>query len=321
MKALVLNNINQKLDYQEVAIPKTEEGSALVQLKAAALNHRDVWIQKGQYAGIKFPTILGSDGVGLYEGREVILCPSINWAKNSPVQPKNFRILGLPDDGTFAEQVSIPSDLLFDKPSHLSWEEAAALPLAGLTAYRSLFTKCGLQAGEKVLISGIGGGVALFAMQFALSAGCEVYVTSSDDSKIEKAIALGAKGGANYTDDTYSKKLQAEVGGFEVIIDSAAGEGFANFARLANPGGRISFFGGTRGNIMNLNPQMVFYKQISIFGTTMGSSEEFSDMLDFVSKNNIKPIVDSVFELPDGNAALDKMANGQQFGKIVLKIN
>ncbi len=318
MKALILNNIQQALDYQEVESPQAQEGYSVVQLKAAALNHRDLWIQKGQYTGIKFPSILGSDGVGLHQGREVILCPSIHWAKNSPVQPKNFKILGLPDDGTFAEQVSIHSELLFDKPTHLSWSEAAALPLAGLTAYRSLFTKCHLQAGEKVLISGIGGGVALFALQFALAAGCEVYVTSSDNSKIERAIALGAKGGANYTDDTYAKKLQSEVGGFEVIIDSAAGEGFANFARLANPGGRISFFGGTRGNIMNLNPQMVFYKQLSIFGTTMGSSEEFAAMLDFVSKHSIIPIVDSIFELSDGNSALDKMANGSQFGKIVL---
>ncbi len=320
MKALVLNNINQALDYQEVEEPIFQEGHAVVYLKTAALNHRDVWIQKGQYAGIKFPSVLGSDGAGTSNGRDVLICPSINWAKNSKVQPKDFRILGLPDDGTFAEQISVPSELIFDKPEHLSWVEAAALPLAGLTAYRSLFTKCDLQAGEKVLISGIGGGVALFAMQFAIAAGCEVYVTSSSEEKIEKAIALGAKGGANYNDATFAKKLQAEVGGFDVMIDSAAGEGFAQFARLSNPGGRISFFGGTRGNIMNLNPQMVFYKQISIFGTTMGSSEEFAEMLAFVTKHKIKPVVDATFTLSNGNAALEKMAQGSQFGKLVLTI-
>jgi zinc-binding alcohol dehydrogenase/oxidoreductase len=319
MKALVLNNINQALDYQDVTLQK-EEKNATVHLKAAALNHRDVWIRKGQYAGIKFPTILGSDGAGVCDGRDVIINPGINWANNSAVQPENFKILGLPDDGTFAELLSVPSELLVEKPTFLSWHEAAALPLAGLTAYRALFTKCQVKKGEKVLISGIGGGVALFAMQFALAIGAEVYVTSGDDTKIERAISLGAKGGANYNDATFAKKLQAEIGGFDVIIDSAAGEGFAQFARLANAGGRIAFFGGTRGNIQNLNPQLIFWKQISIFGTTMGSAEEFLSMVNLVEKYKIRPIVDSIFELKNGNEALDKMENGAQFGKIVLEM-
>ena len=217
MKALVLNNINQALDFTEVETPRFEKDKSVVHLKAAALNHRDVWIKKGQYSGIKFPTILGSDGAGVCNGRDVIINPSINWNKNTSFQPKDFRILGLPDDGTFAEAVSVFPELLVEKPAFLSWEEAAALPLAGLTAYRALFTKCKLQAGEKVLISGVGGGVALFAMQFAIAAGAEVYVTSSDDAKIEKAISMGAKGGENYNDDTFSKKLQAQTEGFDEI--------------------------------------------------------------------------------------------------------
>jgi zinc-binding alcohol dehydrogenase/oxidoreductase len=319
MKALVLNNVNQALDYQEVTLKKDAK-NIIVHLKAAALNHRDVWIRKGQYAGIKFPTILGSDGAGVCDGRDVIINPGINWANNSAVQPENFKILGLPDDGTFAEMLSVPSELLVEKPTFMSWHEAAALPLAGLTAYRALFTKCQVKKGEKVLISGVGGGVALFAMQFALAIGAEVYVTSSDDTKIEKAISLGAKGGANYNDTTFAKKLQSEIGGFDVIIDSAAGEGFAQFARLANAGGRIAFFGGTRGNIQNLNPQLIFWKQISIFGTTMGSAEEFLAMVNLVEKYKIRPIVDSVFELKNGNDALDKMENGAQFGKIILEM-
>jgi zinc-binding alcohol dehydrogenase/oxidoreductase len=320
MKALVLNNINQALDYQEVTLKKDEK-NVVVELKAAALNHRDVWIRKGQYAGIKFPTILGSDGVGVCNGRDVIINPGINWAKKTAAQPENFKILGLPDDGTFAEMLCVPSALLVEKPTFLSWHEAAALPLAGLTAYRALFTKCQVKKGEKVLISGIGGGVALFAMQFALAIGAEVYVTSGNDVKIEKAISLGAKGGENYNDATFAKKLQAEIGGFDVVIDSAAGEGFAQFARLTNPGGRIAFFGGTRGNIQNLNPQLIFWKQISIFGTTMGSAEEFVAMVNLVEKYKIRPVIDSIFELQDGNAALDKMENGIQFGKIILEIS
>lgn len=320
MKALVLNNTNQALDFQEVETPRFDKEKSVVHLKAAALNHRDLWIKKGQYAGIKFPTILGSDGAGVCNGRDVIINPGINWSKNTPFQPKDFRILGLPDDGTFAESVSVPPDLLIEKPAFLSWAEAAALPLAGLTAYRALFTKCALQAGEKVLISGVGGGVALFAMQFAIAAGAEVYVTSGDDSKIEKAMTMGAKGGENYKDSDFVKKLQAKIEGFDVVIDSAAGEGFAQFARLTNPGGRIAFFGGTRGNIQNLNPQLVFWKQLSIFGTTMGSAEEFLAMINFMEKHTIRPVIDSVFELHDGNAALDKMESGAQFGKIILSI-
>jgi zinc-binding alcohol dehydrogenase/oxidoreductase len=320
MKALVLNDINQAVDYQDINECVATENEAVVSLAAAALNHRDVWIRKGMYAGIKFPTILGSDGAGYLDGKPVIINPSIGWNENNAHQPKDYRILGLPDDGTFAEKITINKAQIFDKPPHLSMSEAAALPLAGLTAYRALFSRCEAKANEKVLISGIGGGVALFAMQFAIAAGCEVYVTSGSEEKIAKAIALGAKGGESYKDALMVKNFQQKIGGFDVIIDSAAGDGFANFAKLANSGGRIAFYGGTNGAINGLSPQLVFYKQLSIFGSTMGNATEFRAMLDFVTHHQIKPIIDSHFALAEGDAAFNKMENGDQFGKIVLDI-
>jgi zinc-binding alcohol dehydrogenase/oxidoreductase len=318
VKALVLNNINQPLDYQEVVDPKSNKKEVVVNIKAAALNHRDLWINTGQYGGIKFPTILGSDGAGEYEGRAVIINPSLNWGKNPKTQGNDFTILGLPVDGTFAEQVLIPKKNLVDKPAHLTFEQAAALPLAGLTAYRALFTKCQLKKGEKVLITGVGGGVALMALQLAVAAGAEVFVTSGHADKIEKAIVLGAKSGVNYKTEGWDKQLKKDAGGFDVIIDSAAGDGFAQLLGISNAAGRLAFFGGTTGKINNISPQLVFWKQMSIFGTTMGNDREFASMVKFVEKHQIIPIVDEVFPLEKGNDALKKMENGSQFGKLVL---
>jgi zinc-binding alcohol dehydrogenase/oxidoreductase len=320
MKALVLNNINQPLDYQEVENLISNKKNKVVALKAAALNHRDLWITKGQYAGIKFPTILGSDGAGICDGQEVIINPSLNWGNNERFQGPNYSILGLPVNGTFAEQVLVPNSNILPKPEHLSMEAAAALPLAGLTAWRVLHTRCQLKKGEKVLISGIGGGVALFVLQFAVAAGAEVWVTSGSDEKIEKAVAMGAHAGINYRNTDWDKQLRAQAGGFDVIIDSAAGEQFAKLVGLSNIGGRLGIYGGTLGKIDGLSPQLIFWKQMSIHGSTMGSSKEFGQMVRFVAKHKIVPVVDSVFDLVDGNDALDLMKRGGQFGKIVLRV-
>jgi zinc-binding alcohol dehydrogenase/oxidoreductase len=321
MKALVLVAKDQALSYQDVPNLENTEGYSIIKLKAAALNHRDVWIQKGQYGGIKYPSILGSDGAGIDEnGKPVIINPSINWGENPKAQGKDFRILGLPDDGTFAEYIRVETGNVVPKPKHLNFEQAAALPLGGLTAYRALFTKCAAKMGEKVLISGIGGGVALFAMQFAIAAGCDVWVTSGSDEKIERAKTMGAKGGFNYRTEAWAKEATAQTGGFDVIIDSAAGAGFADLVKVCKPAARISFFGGTTGSITGVSPQIIFYKQIAIFGTTMGTATEFSKMVKFVSKHKIIPVVDSIFDLKDGNEALKRMDEGKQFGKIVLKI-
>jgi zinc-binding alcohol dehydrogenase/oxidoreductase len=320
MNALVLNNLHQGLDYQQVTLRKPLRGEVIVELKAAALNHRDVYITQGLYAGIQFPTILGSDGAGELDGRKVILNPSLNWGKNPLVQGENYKILGLPDNGTFAEAIVISKKQVFDQPAHLSMAEAAALPLAGLTAFRALFSKIQLKKGEKLLISGIGGGVALMALQLAAAAGAEVFVTSGSDEKIEKAVKMGAKTGFNYTEIGWEKRFLNEIGRVNAVLDSAGGDGFAGLIGLLDTGGRVATFGGTRGKINHLSPQLIFWKQISIFGTSMGTDLEFQKMLKFVEKQEIRPIIDAKFSLANGNFALEKMNAGLQFGKLVLEI-
>jgi NADPH:quinone reductase-like Zn-dependent oxidoreductase len=317
--ALTLNTLNQPLSYGEVADPVAKKGEAVVRLYAAALNHRDVYITQGLYAGIRYPVILGSDGAGEYRGKPVLINPGMEWGSNPAFQSKHFHILGMPTNGTFAEAVVVPATQLHAKPDHLSWEQAAALPLAGVTAWRALFTRCGCRAGDRVLISGIGGGAALLALTFAIAAGAEVWVTSGSASKIERAIQLGAKGGADYHRQDWDKQLKQEAKGFDVVIDAAAGDGFAALAGLCNPGARIGIFGGTAGKINALSPQIIFWKQLGIYGSTMGSPTDFKNMLKFVIRHQIVPVVDQVFPLEHGNAAFERMEKGEQFGKIVLK--
>lgn len=330
MKAVVLSEKLAPLRIEEVQKPKPQPGEVLVKISASAFNHRDLWIQKGQYAGLKFPIVLGSDGCGVVEavgenvsqqliGSEVIINPSLGWGNDERVQSKQYKILGLPDNGTFAEYVALPSNNVFPKPGHLSHEEAAALPLAGLTAWRALFSRAKCQTGNKVLITGIGGGVALFAFQFALAVGANVFVTSGSDEKIKKAVELGAIAAANYQSESWHSQLAKEHGGFDVLIDSAAGEAFSKLIDLANPGATIVFYGGTQGNIKDLNPQKIFWKQLNILGSTMGSDKDFEQMLSFVNHHQLKPIVDEVFNFEMAQVAIEKMNNKEQFGKIVLR--
>jgi len=331
MHAAVLTAIKQPITIQTVPDPVAAPGQAVVRLKAAALNHRDLWVQLGQYAGIKLPLIPGSDGAGVVEsvgspgdqawvGREVIINPSLDWGDNPRAQGPKFRILGLPDPGTFAERIPMSVANLAPKPAHLTWEQAAALPLAGLTAWRALFTRAQLQAGENVLVTGAGGGAALFALQFAVAAGARVWVTSGSDDKIARAQGLGAAGGVNYRGPEWAKTLLTAAGGaFDVIIDSAGGDGFASLIELTRPGGRIAFFGATTGNPPGLDLRKCFFRQINLLGTTMGSPADFAGMTAFVAAKKITPVVDRVFSLAATEAALRHMESAAQFGKIVLK--
>jgi D-arabinose 1-dehydrogenase-like Zn-dependent alcohol dehydrogenase len=173
-----------------------------------------------------------------------------------------------------------------------------------------------LKPTDRVLITGAGGGVALMAVQMALAYGCEVHVTSGHDDKIAKAIDLGVQQGYNYKKGEWYKAVKHT---FDVIIDSAGGEGFQHLIKLCAPGARIGFYGATLGKYNNLNPQLLFWRQISILGSTMGSDSDFREMLDFVSQHQIHPVIDEIFSLADGASAFDKMAPGQQFGKIVLQ--
>jgi zinc-binding alcohol dehydrogenase/oxidoreductase len=332
MKAAILDSINEKLKLAEIDLPHLNLGESLVRLHAAALNHRDVWIQKGQYAGIHLPIILGSDGAGVLHKvngelqndllyQKVIINPSLNWGTNPRVQAKDYVILGTPDNGTFAQYVKIPSRLVYPMPSHLSFEQAAALPLAGLTAYRAIMKRAGAQKADKVLVTGIGGGVALFCMQFAIAAGCEVFVTSGSDNKLQKAITLGAAAGVNYKQNDWDKKLKTIAGGFDVIIDSSGGDTFAKLVDLAKPAARIAMYGATRGEFKSGVAAKIFWKQLNILGSTMGNDEEFREMLAFINEHKIIPVVDEVFSLEKVNEAMQKMESSSQFGKLVLKID
>ena len=329
MKAVVLENAERPIVYKEVEKPVLGPGEALVQIKAAALNRRDYWITIGKYAGIKYPSILGSDGAGIvtevgddadksWLNKEVIINPGSGWGSNPDFQAKEFKILGLPDNGTLAEYVKVNVENLYTKPTHLNWEQTAALPLAGLTSYRALFTKAKAKAGDKVLIVGVGSGTGSIALQLAIAAGCQVFVTSGNGDKIERARQLGALAGVNYKGQDWAAQLKELAGGFDIVIDSALGDDFGKIIDLCNPGGRIVFFGGTAGDIPSINARPIFWKQLQLLGTTMGTQQDFEGLLKMVNEHKIVPVVDEVFTMADTEKAIAKMKNSTQFGKLVL---
>ncbi|MDH3650328.1 MAG: zinc-binding dehydrogenase [Saprospiraceae bacterium] len=321
MKALLFKELKQFPILTEIPDLSTSDTTdALVEIKAAALNRRDYFITQGLYPGIKIPMILGSDGVGFYEGDRVLINPSLDWGKDPGVQDKSFQVLGMPTSGTLAEMIAVPHDRLHSVPSHLSMDEAASLPLAGLTAYRALFTRGCLRKGQTLLITGIGGGVASTALQFALAVGAIVAVTSGSQAKIDKAISLGAVQGVNYRDSDWRTQIANEIPGFDLVLDSAGGSGFAELVKLTKPGGTICIYGGTRGAINGLSPQSIFWKQLNIKGSTMGSDEDFNQMLSLVEAHSIRPIVDSIYAMGESAEAFRRLADSQQFGKIVIRI-
>lgn len=331
MRAAFFKEQAKPLVIQSVEQPVPANDQLVVRLRNASLNHLDLWIHQEQKSPYPDGIILGSDGSGQVIaaseeveegliGKSVVVNPGISWGNNPTVHANSFSILGFPQHGTFGDYLLISKKQVFEKPPHLSFEEASALPLAGLTAYRALFSRARVRPGEKVLITGIGGGAALFALQFALAFQCKVYVTSSADEKIEKATQLGATAGFNYKADDWAMKAKKEAGGFDVIIDSAAGKSFPDLVDLAYPGARIVMFGRTAGMIPDISPRLIYWKQLSILGTTMGSNDEFLSMLDYVEKHQIRPTIDSIFPLEEVNTAMQRMASGEHFGKIVLNI-
>ena len=321
MRAAILQSVNNPISVGQLPDPVPAEGEVTVHIRHAALNHRDVWISKGQYAGIKTPVVLGSDACGVLDnGSEVIINPGFHFGNDEWFQSSDFSILGMPKNGTLAEKVAVPEAYVYPKPVHLNSAQAAALPLAGLTAYRALFTRGAYCSGERVLVTGIGGGVALMAMQFALACGSEVWVTSSSEEKIQKAVDMGASGGFNYTHPDWVKECSARNLGFDVIIDGAGGSDFGQLLHICNPGARISVYGGTAGKFGPISPQILFWKQISIAGSTMGSRQDFFRMLHLVNEKMIVPVVSRVFSLDNVQGAFEYMERGIQFGKPVVEI-
>lgn len=332
MRATFFQGKDHPIIVSEIAKPQPSGDQVLVRLKWAALNHLDIWIRREQPLSSGVKITLGADGSGLVDavgengdqslvGKEVIINPSLEWGNNPAVQADSYRILGFPDNGTFADYLLISKKYIHPRPDHLNLEEAAALPLAGLTAYRALFTRARLRPGERILITGIGGGAALYALQMAVTFQAKVYVTSSSNDKIHRAMSMGAVAGFNYTESNWVQKAKKELRGFDVIVDSAGGPQFPSLLDLAMPGARIVLFGRTRGDIPAVPPRLIYWKQLSILGTSMGTREEFLSMIDFMEKKNIHPVIDKAFPLEELENALTYMEQGNHFGKIMLKIS
>jgi len=334
MRAVVLHALGDvdNLRIEERPDPHPGPGEAVVRLRAAALNHRDVWIRKGRYAGIKLPIVLGSDGAGQvveigegveasWVGRDVVIDPTFGWGSDDHVQDSAFQILGLPADGTYAEMVRVPASNLYAKPAHLSWEEAAAVPLASLTAYRGLVTRARVQTGETVLVTGIGGGVATSALVIANQLGARVWVTSGHDSKLKAAQKHGAAGGVNHRKDDWPKTLVANIGSrLDLAMDGAGGDTFNKALDVLKPGGRLVSYGSTLGAAHDVEVRRIFWKQLNVLGSTMGSPSDFAAMVKLY-ESGMRPVIDKVFPLEQASDAHIRMEAGDQFGKIVLRIS
>ncbi len=301
---------------------------ALVAIRAAALNKRDQWILEEKYPGIVYPCILGSDGAGTvvevadeahkhWEGKEVIINPNINWGNNPRVQGADYNILGMPTAGTFAERIVVDVDRLAIKPGHLGFEKAAALPLAGLTAYRAVFTQGKIDENKRVLISGFGGGVAQFAFQYSIASGAETAVSSGDDNKIAKAKEMGAISGHSYKIQNWTKEARSS-GGFDVIIDSAGGEQLNDLIRILKPNGKLVFYGASNGLPAKLDLFTMFWKQLALRGTTMGNDEEFIAMVKFVEEKKIEPLIASENPIQEFAKAFEEQKSRTTVGKVVL---
>ncbi len=329
MKSLIVSSTDQgtwDIHIIKKEIPKPSKNECLVRVKAAALNRRDYWISVGKYPGIKSGVTLGSDACGVvvegddkWVGKEVWINPNQNWGENPEFQSGQYTILGTPKDGTLAEYLSVPTDRLKEKPAHLTSVEAAAFPLAALTAYRAVFTKGQVKSGDKVLVTGIGGGVAQFAMAFAKNLGARVSVSSSSDWKLEKAKNSGADFGFNYKHENWLVKASAEAGKFDVIIDSAGGNALNSYLKIIKSGGKIVMYGSTTGKPEHLDAFRLFWSQASILGSTMGNDDEFQRMTEFVARQQIKPTLDKVYKPDQMVEAVKSMKSSDNYGKKVIQ--
>lgn len=319
--------------------PEVGPGQALLEIRAAALNHLDLHSRAHHAADPSAADkIIGSDAAGvirevglgvedLAAGDEVVLNPGLSCGHcelceaGEESECPGFDLVGRGVPGTYAELIVVPATNLAPKPTHLSFEQAAALPLAHLTAWRMAMTRGGLQPGERVLIHGIGGGAALAALQIAKLAGAEVIVTSSADTKLDRARELGADKTVNYKQTPEVAKAVREMTankGVDLVIDTVGAATLPASVSAARNGGRVVVCGATTGAEVTINIREVFWRQIAILGSTMGSTDDFREMLVTVAERGLVPVIDSVRHLSEAGTALDQMEAGEQFGKIVL---
>jgi NADPH:quinone reductase-like Zn-dependent oxidoreductase len=318
MKAVVVRE-GGALSYEDYPDPVAGPGEVVVELRAAAVNRRDLLVRNPPGPAYQFdlPLVPGSDGAGLRRdtGEEVVIYPGLHWGPREDAAGPEWRILGGPDDGTYAELVKVPAENVFRKPARFSWEEAAAFPLAALTAYRALFEIGGLVSGESVLVLGAGSGVSTMAVSLAAQAGARVLVTSSSQEKIDRAKELGAEGGVLYTEEGWAEA----AGPVDVVLDSV-GTTWRESQKALRRGGRVVAFGGTGGPEVTLDVRALYLNWQSIRGTTMGSGRDFAGLMRMVESGGWRPVIDSVRPLEEAEAAHDRMKAGEHFGKLVLNI-
>ena len=303
------------LRYEDVPDPVPAAGEKLVELRAASLNRLDIWIRKG-LPSVPKPRILGADGAGVLAGTDerVVINPGLT--HNGRVE-----ILGEHRDGTHAELVAVPRSAVHPIPEGLSFEQAAAFPLVFETAYRMLVTKARLEQGEWVLIWGIGAGVATAALAIARALGGRTIVTSGSDAKLEQARELGADETLNHsTDDVPARVREITGGGAQVVFEHVGEATWQRSLASAAVSGRVVVCGATSGPNPPAALNRVWWKELAILGSTMGTAEDFQGAYDLVASGRALPVIDSVFPLAEAAAAHERLESGEQFGKVVLRI-
>ena len=326
---------------EEVTEPKPHKDEVILNVKSAGLNHLDIWVRKGR-PGLKvaMPHILGSDAAGVVAavgddvtkvkvGDEVVLNPGLSCGlceycrRGQQSECFSFGIVGMSRQGTFAEYVAVPAQNIYPKPAYMNFDQAGTFILVCLTAWRMLFTRAQLRPGETLLLHGIGGGVALCALQLAKLIGACVIITSSSDSKLTRAKQIGADHTINYkTVDVVERVKDITSGrGVDVVIDTVGAATWPIDFSAVRRGGKIVLCGITTGAKAETNLQALYWNQLTIMGSTMGSDEDFRRMLQAVTIAKLKPVIDSVEPLENIRVAMGKMEAGEQFGKIVLRVS
>lgn len=315
----------------DVDEPVAADGEAVVRVVTAALNRRDWWIWRE--ASDAPPVTLGSDAAGIVTavgagvgtvsvGDEVVINPTLGWNAGEHVPTETFQILGSPRDGTFADQVVVPAANIAPRPAGLTWDESAAVNLAGLTAWRAAITCAGAGPGRRVLVTGAGSGVATFAVQIAVAVGSEVWVTTSTEAKLKLVRELGARGGVLYSQLGWGSTLrEAAGGGFDAVIDSWGADCWPEALPALRWGGVLVSFGDTGGETSTFPVSEVYWAWRSIVGTTMGSPEEYQALLAHVSTHSWRPVIDSVHVLEDIDVAARRLVDRDRFGKVVLRVS
>ena len=302
------------LSVGEHADPDVPEGWLRVHVRAAALNHHDLWSLKGVgLAEDQLPMVLGCDAAGVTDdGRDVVVHAVIStpgWTGDETLDPRRTLLSEL-YDGTLAETVVVPARNVLPKPAAMSWEDAACLPTAWLTAYRMLFTQSGLRPGDTVLIQGAGGGVATAAIVLARAAGLVVWATSRDEEKRAKAIELGAHAAFES-----GARLPSRV---DAVIETVGRATWSHSMKALRPGGTLVVSGATSGADPSADLNRLFFLQLRVIGSTMGTRAELAALLSLCEAGGVRPLIDQVLPLADARTGFERLAEGDVFGKIVL---